>query len=128
MYPLSQLSFVAAFVLTQLSSIVSGAPTTSCGQTHTVVAGESCFSIATAANLTLTQFRAMNPTVNCDPLAIGQVVCSEVACSKFYTVQFGDSCWKIGQDYSTTPETIEGLNPGLYCTAIFPNQKMCVAA
>lgn len=46
-----------------------------CTKTYTVVAGDYCYKIATENGLTLDQFYSINPTVNCNPLQIGVVVC-----------------------------------------------------
>lgn len=50
-------------------------PANKCAKTYKVVAGDYCYKIATDNGLTLDQFYAINPTVNCNPLQIGVVVC-----------------------------------------------------
>ncbi|CAF4892187.1 unnamed protein product [Rotaria socialis] len=86
---------------------------TLCGKIHTVVSGDSCWSIgqANSAKSTLGQ--------NCD-LTVGKILLIQTACSvestpcgKTYTVISGDSCWSIGQANSITVAQLQSLNPSL---------------
>ncbi|KAJ3084994.1 chitin deacetylase [Quaeritorhiza haematococci] len=44
-----------------------------CAKTQTIKAGDICFTLAPQNGLTLNQFLALNPGINCDNLQIGQV-------------------------------------------------------
>ncbi|CAM2725036.1 unnamed protein product, partial [Rotaria socialis] len=94
---------------------------TLCGKIHTVVSGDSCWSIGQANSVTVTQIQSLNPTLgqNCD-LTVGQILLIQPACSvestpcgKTYTVISGDSCWSIGQANSLRVAQLQSLNPTL---------------
>ncbi|KAL6908218.1 hypothetical protein ACP4OV_002388 [Aristida adscensionis] len=50
-----------------------------CSKVHGVQAGETCFAVAKAARLTLQQFLAFNPNINCNKLFVGQWICLAAA-------------------------------------------------
>ncbi|KAB5589366.1 Papain family cysteine protease domain containing protein [Ceratobasidium theobromae] len=111
--------------LLQLPHLVLGA---TCGQTHTVVSGEGCWSIYTDANLSEAQFLALNDGLDCSVLSIGQEVCIAPQCSEFYIIQSGDYCYKIETDHGISDSDLLSWNPGLTCDTIFVGQSVCVAA
>ncbi len=55
--------------------ILIGVVYSACIQYYSVVSGDTCWQISNRFSLTLDQFRAMNPGINCDNLQIGQSVC-----------------------------------------------------
>jgi LysM repeat protein len=97
-----------------------------CGNIHTTVAGESCYSIWTDAHITESQFMAMNGKLACNLLRVSQPVCTAPSCTKFYTVQSGDYCYKITQEQGLSEGLLGTLNPGLVCSALVPDQRLCV--
>lgn len=47
-----------------------------CLATYTAAEGHNCFDIATAQGATLDALLSINPGLNCDPLSIGQSICT----------------------------------------------------
>jgi len=98
-----------------------------CGILYTVVAGDGCVAIAASAKITQAQLAALNPSVNCTKLAVGQGLCLALPCSKTYIVASGDWCAKIEKDQNVTEPVLLSLNPGLACGDIFAGQRLCIA-
>ncbi|KAK5662512.1 hypothetical protein OQA88_8424 [Cercophora sp. LCS_1] len=132
------------------ATATSAAPTTTapppaptCTQTYAVVSGDYCYKIWTDHGLTEAQFRGYNPGLDCDALAIGQVLCVGMsgaattsvsaptvtpgACLASYTVVAGDYCWKIWTDHGIGEADLRGWNPGLDCDALWVGQVLCVS-
>lgn len=53
------------------ASMTSQAASTTCAATHTVKAGETCYSIYTEAGITADEFAQLNPGLNCNLLQAG---------------------------------------------------------
>ena len=53
------------------ASMTSQAASTTCAATHTVKAGETCYSIYTAAGITADKFAQLDPGINCNLLQAG---------------------------------------------------------
>lgn len=51
---------------------------TACAATYTAVAGDDCYSIATAYGITLDDLLSLNPGLNCEPLSINQAMCVQM--------------------------------------------------
>lgn len=51
------------------------APTAGCNKSYLVQNGDRCWQLWTQFGLTEDNFTALNPTVNCSSLQIGQPVC-----------------------------------------------------
>jgi chitinase len=133
---------------TTTSTSATATATLSCVEDYTVVAGDYCYKIAEDHGLTLDEFLAMNPTVDCALLQVGQVVCtkqgtasttststtssatatSTAACTKTYTVAGGDYCYKIAEDHGLTLDEFLALNPTLDCSLLDIGQTVCVSS
>lgn len=48
---------------------------TTCNSAVVVEQGDTCFSIASSAHITVSQFKELNPGIDCDDLQIGLQVC-----------------------------------------------------
>lgn len=115
-----------------------------CSGWHTVVSGDSCWSIQQEYGITLAQFLSWNPSVSED-CAINfwatYSYCVRVGapgptmpgiasnCNKWHTVVSGDGCWSIQQQYAITAEQFLAWNPAVSsdCTTNFwPDYSYCV--
>ena len=56
------------------ASMASQAATTTCAATVTVKAGDTCYSIYTAAGITADEFAQLNPGINCGALQAGHLL------------------------------------------------------
>ena len=52
------------------ASMTSSGVSPTCSETHTVTAGETCYSIYTAAGLTADEFGQLNPGLDCNLLQV----------------------------------------------------------
>ena len=80
--------------------------------THTVVRGDSLWTIANRYNTTITEIRRIN-NLTSDLLSIGQqlrIPTGSSGSTFTYTVQSGDSLWSIANKFNTTVDTIKLLN------------------
>ena len=107
---------------------------------YTVVANDSCWSIATKYGLTIDQLKTLNPNINWSNLQIGEIVnvqgeqvksnlnpiqtpSNPAAPSPIppnpspnadnripYTVVAGDTCWAIATKYGLTLDQLKALN------------------
>ncbi|CAL5228206.1 g11293 [Coccomyxa viridis] len=111
------------------ASMASQAATTTCAATVTVKAGDTCYSIYTAAGITADEFAQLNPGINCGALQVGQTVCIKAAptCTKQVTVKNGDTCYSIWTAAGLTEAEFTALNPGVDCTKLQAGQSLCVA-
>ena len=56
------------------ASMASQAASTTCAATVTVKAGDTCYSIYTAAGITADEFAQLNPGINCGTLQAGHLL------------------------------------------------------
>ncbi|KAJ3085370.1 hypothetical protein HK102_000069, partial [Quaeritorhiza haematococci] len=63
--------------LTTTSNPTSTPPLSSCQKQHTVQLGDTCWTIAGSTSETFNAFLALNAGIQCDALAVGQIVCVE---------------------------------------------------
>ncbi|CAI7859523.1 unnamed protein product, partial [Closterium sp. NIES-54] len=90
-----------------------------------------CKDVYTMYGLTLQQFTAMNPGINCSALLPQghELVVKELlpACSAFYYVQPIDTCSSVAQFLNITKESLQQLNPGVTCPSSLPAfHSLCV--
>ncbi len=62
------------------ASMASQAATTTCAATVTVKAGDTCYSIYTAAGITADEFAQLNPGINCNTLQAGHLFSPRQIC------------------------------------------------
>jgi LysM repeat protein len=113
---------------------------------YKIQSGDYCYKIAQDNGLSLEQFLAMNPGLNCDNLQIGTYVCvvsgnsipkapptsppaanpPASGCAKGYTVQPGDYCYKIAQVNGLSLDQLLAINPGLNCDNLQIGTSVCV--
>lgn len=100
-----------------------------CTQNHNVVSGETCYLIWTKYGLDEATFYRYNPTINCMPLQIGQVICvkqttsntinvnpsGNTICTGTHSVALGETCPLIYGKYGMTEAQLINLNPSLNC-------------
>ncbi|KAJ3363536.1 hypothetical protein GGF31_000946 [Allomyces arbusculus] len=116
-----------------------------CAATYAVKSGDSCWSIANGNGLDMAALAALNPTMDCNKLQIGQQLCVRDktapttnapmpttappagTCAKKYTVVAGDYCWAIANSNGLDVATLQSLNPGLNCDALQLGQVLCVS-
>jgi LysM repeat protein len=147
----------------QVTTITTTPPTTTtpprpCRRTYNTYSGDSCALIIHYNGLTIEQFLAMNPTVNCQDLLPNTTICLEQydttlsslttttittttllktstttpvpkpPCSKMFTVQSGDTCWSIYSYYGLSQQELSNLNPSLDCNNLQPGQLVCICS
>ena len=127
----------------------------SCTSSKTIVAGDTCFQIWTAARISENTFKSLNPKLNCDNLVIGQSVCVSTDASyssyssfppptsqnqsvqsfsasfcpsnHFITVSKGDTCSKFWTSIPGLSESLFlQLNPDINCNDLKINQQVCI--
>ena len=87
------------------------------GNTYTVKAGDSLWSIANKYGITVNELKALNALTS-NNLQVGQILTVPGAGTpsqptpggNTYTVKNGDSLWSIAQKYNTTVNTLKSLN------------------
>ncbi|KXS09210.1 hypothetical protein M427DRAFT_105803, partial [Gonapodya prolifera JEL478] len=89
-----------------------------CSRTKTVAAGDLCYTIALQFGLSLQQLAAMNPSLSCSNLQIGQVICVVGGCQNSYSVVAGDYCYSIAQKQGISVAQLQNANPGLNCASL----------
>lgn len=99
-----------------------------CGTLYKVVAGDGCWGIAENAHITQAQLAALNPSLDCATMAVGDGLCLGLSCGGTYVVQPGDWCAKIQDEQKVSEEDLLSLNPGLSCAEVFAGQHLCIAA
>eukprot|EP00897_Mesotaenium_endlicherianum_P000481 jgi/Mesen1/10433/ME000082S09941 len=112
-----------------------------CAASYEVLNGDTCPRIASACQLALAQLQALNPSMSCNKLLAGQMLCvaptapggapPAVSCGMAYDVQRGnsmDSCQALVTKFKLDWTTFYQLNPGLKCDApLSPSLSICVA-
>lgn len=112
-------------------------PTTSSscpgGFSHTVVTGDTFFSIARNAGIAVAALAAANPGVDPHRLQIGQQICipapapPAVPCpGTLYTVQPGDTFIGLARRFGYTLDAILAANPGVDPRGLQPGQRICL--
>ncbi|KAJ2959231.1 hypothetical protein NQZ79_g5330 [Umbelopsis isabellina] len=131
--------------------------TTGCTKYHSVVTGDTCYDIATAAGIAETVLESYNPGINCSLLQIGQSVCiaqgsvtattttktttkattatttattavgSSFSCSKTHAIVSGDTCYDIATAAGISETVFESYNPGINCSLLQLRQVVCTA-
>ncbi|CAI7878736.1 unnamed protein product, partial [Closterium sp. NIES-54] len=83
-----------------------------------------CKDVYTMYGLTLQQFTAMNPGIDCSALLPQgrELEVKELlpACSAFYYVQPNDTCSSVAQFLDITEESLQQLNPDVTCPSRLP--------
>ncbi|KAJ7186092.1 hypothetical protein C8R46DRAFT_1289630 [Mycena filopes] len=116
-------------------NVAPGTITEGCANFYVPVAGDSCSTIETRYNLTLSMFISMNPEIDasCDNLALGLAYCvaststggppDNVApgtitsgCTEYYTVLSGDSCSTLETHFDLTLSQFISMNPEIDAT------------
>ena len=102
-----------------------------CLKYYSIQYQDICFNVAIRAHLTIGQFLALNPNINCNTLQIGQQVCvSNVAtstpkqqCSFSYVIQNGDTCFSLAVKYGLN---LNRLASSLNCSNLQIGQDICI--
>lgn len=111
-----------------------------CQSYHTVKNGDSCQSIQDAFNQDKNTFAVLNPTINCNNLAVGTTIClgypadyeyDTQYCRDYYWSRYGETCASIASSYGMTYNAFVTANPWLDCTNnnnnILPNNtRVCL--
>ncbi|KAF8146810.1 hypothetical protein K438DRAFT_1513020, partial [Mycena galopus ATCC 62051] len=86
-----------------------------CGQTYTVVSGDTCSSIESKNGVSDAQLHALNPAINsgCTNLSVGQTLCLSGGCTQTYTVVSGDTCSTIELKTGVSDSQLHALNPSI---------------
>ncbi|MCM3739249.1 N-acetylmuramoyl-L-alanine amidase [Oceanobacillus luteolus] len=92
------------------------------GNTYTVKAGDTLWSIAKAYNTTVSQLKSLNNLTD-DTIYPGQVLI--VSGAVYHTVKSGETLWGIARQYNTTVNVIKNLN-SLTGDIIQPGQRLRV--
>ncbi|CAI5476859.1 unnamed protein product [Closterium sp. Yama58-4] len=90
-----------------------------------------CKEVYSMYGLTLQQFTAMNPGIDCSSLlphgrklAVKELL---PACSAFYYVQPNDTCSSVAQFLNITEESLQQVNPDVSCPSSLPAfRSLCV--
>ncbi|TPX70430.1 chitinase [Spizellomyces sp. 'palustris'] len=114
-------------VLGTILGAVAAAPVSAvpCGASKQVVTGDNCWDLRTSAGLNEEVFKAINPSLDCNSLKIGQPVCLE-PCQNYYLVATGGSCWSIMTNAGISHAKWDALNPALDCNTLRVGQPICV--
>ncbi|KAJ3957265.1 hypothetical protein N0V92_006176 [Colletotrichum tropicale] len=115
-----------------------------CSGWHTVVSGDTCYSIEQQYGITEAEFLAWNPAVSSDcgtNFWPDYSYCVRVGapgptmegiannCDAWHTVVSGDSCYSIEQEYSITADQFFEWNPAVStdcATNFWPDYSYCV--
>ncbi len=102
------MNFRKKIILPVVISSLLLTPASVFGQNHTVIAGESLFTISRAYNVTITNIKTLN-SMNNDTIYPGQVL--KISEEYYdYTVKSGDSLWLIAQRFGISVNTIKSIN------------------
>lgn len=111
----------------------SSSPIKKCGQTYSVVRGNTCYAIYTKYHLSSSSFYSLNPGIRCTNLQIRQQVCvasfaavGATACKTSWIVQPGNTCWAIWTTYNLTQQQFLAKNPGTICSRLQVGASVCV--
>ena len=116
--------------LTSILPTTGGCPG---GFLHTVVTGDTFFSIAQNAGISVAALAAANPGVDPNRLQIGQQICvpapapPAVPCpGTLYTVQPGDTFIGLARRFGYTLDAILAANPGVDPRSLQIGQRICL--
>ena len=107
------------------------APTPSCNKWQTVVAGDTCLSLASKSGLYFNTFMQINKGLQCDRMYPGDRVCigavnlpsySPPSCPKTIKLPRYSSCGSLASTYPN----FYALNPGIDCNNLQWDQPICV--
>jgi len=107
----------------------------SCHSYYTVKAGDSCTGIISYFGQNANTFYAQNPSINCNNLQPGQVICLDTSivdsnlqrtCTSYYTVKAGDSCANIINTYNQNSNLFYTQNPTIDCNNLQAGQSICI--
>jgi len=103
------------------------------GLLYGVRSGETCFSIASKFDITVTELRNANPGLDCDRLQVGQILCipgvADELCpdGTLYTVEQSDTVFTIAADFNVSIDALVAANPWVpNPILIFPGEQLCV--
>ena len=125
-----------AICVPNIATSVYASSSSSCSNYYRLFYGDSCDTIASAYQITTQTLLALNPTLNCQSLPIGQIICvpslatssSTTSCANYYQLFVGDSCPTIASAFGTTVQGLVALNPTLNCQTLPVGQYICVPA
>ncbi|GJP61562.1 hypothetical protein CLOP_g18706 [Closterium sp. NIES-67] len=128
--------FKSQQICIQMVSASSASSASQCGQSVSVVFGDTCASISTKNMITTSAFISLNPGLNCGaPLAVGSYVCvgpkslaTTINCTGWYSVMQGDTCPSIWNAANLTMSMFLAINPGIQCQAPYlaVGQQVCI--
>eukprot|EP00798_Chlamydomonas_sp_ICE-L_P007361 gene7361-485_t len=109
-------------------------PPVKCLLWHVVTSGDTCSKVWTAKGLSEVQFRAMNPSVDCNSLQLSQQLCvgggddpgAGVECLLWHVVTKGDTCSKVWTAEGLSEEQFRAINPNVDCNSLQLSQQLCV--
>ncbi|MEJ6949377.1 LysM peptidoglycan-binding domain-containing protein [Natronospora cellulosivora (SeqCode)] len=100
---------------------------------HTVVIGNTLYSIAQEYNISVQAIIEANPGIQAERLQIGQRICipaeapPERPCpGTLYTVQPGDTLLSLAREYSYTLDALIVANPGIDPDVLRVGQQICL--
>lgn len=106
---------------------------TACTHWYKVKENDTCWAIANyQAQVTLEDFKAMNPTLSCHRLQIGDHACLAPVpeyvpgCDSYVKVKSGDTCNSLAQASNLTLEQLLGINKLLNCSSLQLNTRICL--
>ncbi|KAK9759459.1 hypothetical protein K7432_017553 [Basidiobolus ranarum] len=111
--------------------VPTSSPLPSCGIgaiSYTVKSGDTCSTIATSNGINIDRLQSVNPTMKCDQLAVGQLICIPLLCQngeKSSPVKVGDTCEKIATSWKVTLDQLLKSNSGLDCKTLVAGQLIC---
>ncbi|KAJ3314629.1 hypothetical protein HDU76_002371 [Blyttiomyces sp. JEL0837] len=134
---------------TSAIATTTSAPLYGCGESYTIVAGDTCYDLAVKHEITVGQLIGYNNGIECLNLQIGQVICvksqtdpsatstestqptstpttAPTTCENSYTIQAGDLCVNLAHDLSISLDDFEKLNPGIVCDDLQIGQVVCI--
>lgn len=87
---------------------------------HTVVKGDTLWSISQRYDVTVAQLRALNPWVEDDVIVPGKQIKLTGTPAKYHIVVPGDTMWRISQRYKVSVVRLRELNPKIKGDVIVP--------
>jgi LysM repeat protein len=121
-----------------------------CKTSMVVEPDDTCNIIIRYRGITMTELMRLNPSLNCQNLQVGQIICLEnfsvattvapvitqiittttlapaPVCTQTYTVKSGDTCWSISNQVTKIGDKFYTLNPTINCSFLYIGQVVCV--